>query len=205
MRTRRNYIAALLGLALLVSVPGCDQNGSEKDSGAVPPPTGHDGPKGTLDIVTEPPAGLGQFTWDLPAGWQQIQIHPGIVFAQFQTTSDADSARVTLTSLPEQGGDLLININRWREQLKIPTRISTLEEQPFETITFAGQEAALFDLQNDQTGQRILATRIISNGRAWFIKMTGTIAQVEHAKDAMIALAISMQESAPSAMPANHP
>ena len=65
----------------------------------------------------------GKPEWTLPAGWQ---AQPGsqIRYATLTIPADGKPLEVTVTALPNSGDDVegyvLVNVNRWRGQLKLP-------------------------------------------------------------------------------------
>lgn len=65
----------------------------------------------------------GKPTWTLPEGWQQ---QPGnqIRYATLVISGDGEPLEVSVTALPNAGDDdenyVLMNVNRWRGQLRLP-------------------------------------------------------------------------------------
>ena len=106
-----------------------------------------------------------------------IPNHSSLLTEAYDIENDGGVARVTISVLAGQGGDVLPNINRWRRQIGMQP-ITNLDQQPVEFIIIStGQRAVLVDLigpNDDQGGQpRILAAMIIGKNQSWFFKMTG--------------------------------
>lgn len=113
--------------------------------------------------------------WKAPTGWTRDARASGVVAAAFNAGTPQGDVRVTATSLNGDGGGILMNINRWREQLSLPA-VATLAEQPSST---PGQGATEVDLADAQGARRMVAVILASQGQTWFFKMTGAPAAVE--------------------------
>jgi hypothetical protein len=65
----------------------------------------------------------GNPTWTLPEGWQQ-QAGNQIRYATLLIPADGKPLELSVTALPNSGGDddeyVLVNVNRWRGQLRLP-------------------------------------------------------------------------------------
>ncbi len=87
--------------------------------------------------------------WTVPAGWQE-QPGGSIRYATLMIPSGDKPLELSVTALPKTPGDdenyALVNINRWRGQLKLPP--ITLEQLGAETTTVEldGATATLVDL-----------------------------------------------------------
>ena len=87
--------------------------------------------------------------WTLPAGWQ---AQPGnqFRFATLVIPSEGKPLELTVSALPNSGDNnqeyLLVNINRWRGQLKLPP--ITAEQLPAEstTVDIGGTPASVVNL-----------------------------------------------------------
>lgn len=68
-----------------------------------------------------PAAGKPHPDWQIPKGWQQ-QPGSGMRAATLVIPSGAKPLELTVTALPWSGaaGEMLSNVNRWREQLQLP-------------------------------------------------------------------------------------
>ena len=157
-----------------------------------------------------PPAGAtghaaNQTHWNAPAHWQQeadasSMLRGAYLAPNAQGQADpATSARITLMTLPGDGGGALPNINRWRAQLGLPA-LQSLDQQPVSRLNVSGSPGALLDLVGtppapDQAntppgmpslaaaadGQpiRTLVALIARPSETWFIKMSGPDSEVQ--------------------------
>jgi hypothetical protein len=93
--------------------------------------------------------------WTLPAGWEQ-RAGTDIRYATLLIPNSAAPLELSVTALPRPAGDeesyALVNINRWRGQLRLPP--ITREQLGKETTTFKldGTSATMVDLVGTATG-----------------------------------------------------
>ena len=110
-----------------------------------------------------------------PSHWAIEANSGGIVAAAFGATNASGVARATVTSLANDGGGDLANINRWREQLGLAALADlTLVER----VDF-GPEAIVVDLTNPDATDRMIAAIVATEQATWFFKLRGSIAAVE--------------------------
>lgn len=112
-----------------------------------------------------------------PESWKAEANTSGILAAAFAATNADGGARITLTSLFNDGGGPLANINRWRGQLDLPP-VATLKDQP---ATELATGAVMVDLQ-DAAGARRMIMAIVPDGlggQTWFFKLTGSVKGAE--------------------------
>ena len=179
----------LAGLSLIAG--GCDPRNDPADTGAVPPP-GHSPTthSPTHSPPTHPHPARARAGSRRPAARRaaSFRMRPArrlagkptrspIILAEFQATTPAGQARVTFTSLPEKGGDLLANINRWRAQLTLPP-VESLADVVQRPLTLCGNDGVWVDLSNPANAQRFLVATATFDGRGWYLKMIGTADQL---------------------------
>ncbi len=127
-------------------------------------------------------------SWDRPEHWQPDTEASMIATAAFRIDTQADGfVKVTVTALPGDGGGMLDNLNRWRQQVGLP-KIDALADQPKSQLSAGPVSATLFDLLAP-TGatarhQHILVAVLTEPDRTWFVKMTGPHAGVQEQKAA---------------------
>jgi len=110
-----------------------------------------------------------------PEGWAVESGGGNIVAAAFKATNDGGGARVTATSLGNDGGGDLANINRWRGQLGLPPLADLAAVERSDLV--AGLLAV--DLRNADGTDRMISVIAPSGGSTWFFKLRGTAAGVE--------------------------
>jgi hypothetical protein len=150
--------------------------------------------------------------WKLPQGWQEVP--PGQMrAASFKLMDkDAKQADVSVVPLPGLAGGDLANVNRWREQVSLPSVQEEDLPKLAQAVEIAGQTAQLYDLAGTNAGSgektRILAAVLKREGSAWFFKMTGEDALVAQQKPAFVEFLKSVSfptTAAQAQLPASHP
>lgn len=122
----------------------------------------------------------------LPDGWKEIP-NPPMLLAKYviQGTGNA-KAEVNISSLSGTGGGLLMNINRWRNQLSLPAFSDDDVSKQTQTIDWAGGKATVVDFTGtDKTGQpsRLIGIIAPQADQTWFYKLMGNPQIVEQQKD----------------------
>lgn len=113
--------------------------------------------------------------WKPPAQWKIEPVDGGVLAAAFAASNAEGGARVTATSLVNDGGGPLSNINRWREQLSLAA-LSEFSQQP---VSDVGPGTTLVDLTNPSGTDRMIAVIVPAEGMTWFFKLRGTPKGVE--------------------------
>jgi hypothetical protein len=88
-------------------------------------------------------------SWTLPSGWKELP-GGGFRFATIQIPSNGKPLELAVSSA---GGDLLANVNRWRQQLKLPPIAASDLKSEAETLQVDGHEATLVSLVGKGSGQ----------------------------------------------------
>ena len=137
-----------------------------------------------------PLAGAAKPSWEVPPGWKEVPGGPFLVakFAVGPATNVQNSVNVSMS--PGDGGGLLANVNRWRNQLSLgPVAEADLAKQvqPFD---LSGSKVSVADItgRNASNGQkmRLLAVIIPRSGETWFYKLMGSAQVVQQEKDAFL-------------------
>lgn len=130
----------------------------------------------------------GAVHWSAPAGWEE-QPASGFRKASFLARgADGKTADVSVISFPEAAGGLMANVNRWRDQLKLPPITDVV--QAGKPIPVAGRDMYFVDLVSEQPidkvggKARILGGIFPVGGETWFFKMMGPDALVESQREA---------------------
>jgi hypothetical protein len=101
----------------------------------------------------------------------------------YTVSDEHGQARITVMSLPGEGGGALNNVNRWRLQVGLP-EIDSLADQPISRLRVDGRPAALINLtgtpEDAEQPLRTLVTLVAMADETWFIKMTGPEATVQN-------------------------
>jgi len=127
-------------------------------------------------------------TWAVPADWKEGPLAQFLV-AKFIISSGDATAAVNVSSLAGDGGGLLRNINRWRQQLgQAPLTEDDLAKLP--TIAASGTQATLVDITgtDPRSNQpaRLIGVVLPLGGQTWFYKLMGDANVVAQQQAALI-------------------
>jgi len=136
---------------------------------------GMEGMGGMNGMPVTPPDPATVPTWDVPADWKPAPVTQFVV-AKFALTGQGGAATVSVSSLGGDGGGLLSNVNRWRQQLgQDPVDESALAK--LDTLNTPAGNATVVDITgvNPSSGQpaRMVGVVLGLEGRTWFYKFTG--------------------------------
>ena len=120
--------------------------------------------------------------WTPPLNWKSEKDSSGFLAATFAATNADGDARATAASLLGEGGGMLPNLNRWRDQLGLPP-LADLAQQPSSEL---GPRVPLFDLSNQAGTDRMLVAVVPAGQSTWFFKLRGSVKGVEAERAAFI-------------------
>lgn len=128
--------------------------------------------------------------WEVPAGWNP-QPAPDMLLAKFVVTGAASATtEITVSAFPGPAGGMLMNVNRWRDQLKLGKITQDELAALTSSIQVAGQVASIVDMSgtDSKTGKpaRVIAAVVPLPGKTWFFKMMGDIQLSETQKPEFI-------------------
>ncbi len=185
---------------LSLGLAGC----GEEDLGAYPAPKSAPyvepglfsglGPAASANPAASKPVGI---TWDVPEQWAEAPSTSSFLLAVFEAKGDLGDARITVSSLVNDGGGVLENINRWRGQVGLGP-IERYQQQPMAQLTVAGQVAGLIDLSAPEGAGASLDRLMVvfiprpDQGLTWYFKMSGSSATLEAQKQAFISFVESV-------------
>jgi hypothetical protein len=115
------------------------------------------------------------FTCDLPAGWQPAPLRTFSV-ATFAVEKDSQKVEVTVTPFGGGAGGLLMNVNRWRNQVHLPPVSEGELESLLNAYKVAGRPAQmvrLFSPKNAEAPLAIVAVVADRDETTWFFRMSG--------------------------------
>lgn len=116
----------------------------------------------------------------VPSNWTVEDMAGGILAAAFTATNEDGGARITATSLLNDGGGLLANVNRWREQLGLGS-VGAVDGAIFGAV---GPGTTLVSLTNAAGTDHMIVAMAASGQATWFFKIRGTPAGVEREREA---------------------
>jgi len=156
------------------------------------------GPRGMMakPAEPEPPARGGQaptiddiramFSFDRPPDWKENpQPSRGRLF-EFTADGSAGPALITLSAL-QGGGDLVGNVNRWRNQVGLDPLSEADVSKSATPVTFIGADAWLVEAIGSSSGIVVIAS--LSSEFSIFLKMSGPPATVQAQKEAFMKVA----------------
>ena len=155
---RRSVLVLIGGLAVAL-LAGCQEEEGIK-SYTVPKP-----PK---------PADKRPVTFDVPEGWRSAPLAP-MSIATFRIGEEDVPADVTITPLRGEGGGLLRNVNRWREQIGLAPIDDLQMRKELREVQVDGTPGQAVDLVGPEgpSQQRIVAVIVPRGGMTWFFRMKG--------------------------------
>jgi hypothetical protein len=105
-----------------------------------------------------------------PEGWKEMPAGQFSV-ANFSVQSGDDKAVVTVSPLGGKAGSLLENVNRWRDQVKLPKIDEEQLKKDLQPDKVGGVEAQYVKINGDK---EIILGFIVKRGdKTWFFKMMG--------------------------------
>src|SRR5262245_2598844 len=113
-----------------------------------------------------------ELKYDVPKEWSPA-ANNAVSMAAFQATDGKQRVEITISSV---GGDLLSNVNRWRDQVGLPPiAIGELAKsvRKIETLGTAGDYVEAIGPGDVTAPQTILGVRADAGGVTWFIKLRG--------------------------------
>jgi hypothetical protein len=137
--------------------------------------------KGPMQAALKQPAqgqdaGPKKIAYELPPGWVKTKPKNAVIQEQFDVIDGNDKLEATIVVLPAGAGGELANINRWREQIKLPPAKDNQEllKSLTKMETKAGP-AAFCDLDNPKApgDNRILGVIVPAPAATYFLKMMG--------------------------------
>jgi hypothetical protein len=116
-----------------------------------------------------------QLKFTVPDGWKQ-EAASGMRNAAFTVREGDQTVEITVIALSAEAGELLPNVNRWREQLLLPQTSSgdlAASTQKIGIGPAVGDFVAVAGPSDATRPQTILAAMTLYGGRSWFIKLMG--------------------------------
>ncbi len=187
--------------ALLFLLGGCGPGGSVEIA-TKRPRIGSDpvraGASAAMRFGGEMPQAEAPFRFTLPEGWKD-EGPAGMRKVNLSTGADTQCYLITL---PGEGGGLVENLNRWRNEVGLaPIRAEEAAALP--RIELLGEACPLLDVSGDYQGmggsagsdRTLLGTVLIRPTESLFIKMVGPSEEVLAHRDAFVAFVESLEEA----------
>lgn len=113
--------------------------------------------------------------WTVPEGWEKLPAQQ-MRFAAFRVSQEHPDVVLTVIPLGPEAGELLPNVNRWRQQLGLPPVSQQDLDKMVRRKQVDGLPVDLVDLSGPATANppmRMLAAILPHAGRVWFFKLVG--------------------------------
>ncbi len=149
-----------------------------------------------MGAATAPSAAADKPTWTVPADWKEGELMQILVARYVIQGPGETSAAVNVSELEGNGGGLLPNLNRWRNQLGQPA-LSEDDAAKLPSIDATGAKAVVADFTGTDArsgkAARLIGVVLPFNGQTWFYKLMGDSDLVGQQKDALIRFVQSAQ------------
>ncbi|MDE3068471.1 MAG: hypothetical protein KGJ60_13120, partial [Verrucomicrobiota bacterium] len=162
-------------------------------AGAEALPPGHPPIGGTaLTAPMTPPVASEALrpVWIVPAGWKEVPPAQFLVAEYSIADTNGARAEVNVAELAGDGGGLLPNVNRWRQQIGLDALSQGDLAKLTATVAAAGGQATLVDWTGTsaQTGApvRLVGAIVPVAGQTWFYKLMGDPGVVAGQRDAFV-------------------
>jgi hypothetical protein len=154
-------------------------NGETKETGAT---------RMLAAIVIDAPLGVPQkplppvskpVTYTAPEGWKETAGN-SMRLASLEATGPKGKLDISVTRLGG-GGDVLANVNRWRDQVSAPAITQEDLDKDATKMEISGQRATYIEAIGPEQG--ILAAIVVDGDAKWFFKAQGPVDTVEAERD----------------------
>jgi hypothetical protein len=140
------------------------------------------GPGSPIMGGDEAVAGPPPFDHRQPKGWKLGPPKP-LRKLTYLVSHEGQAGEVTVISLPAAVNDLLSNVNRWREQVKLPPVDEAGLAKLVQPISLGDSSGSYVELKGTgEGGESILGVMAVRGEEAWFFKFKGPSPLIEHEK-----------------------
>lgn len=110
-----------------------------------------------------------------PEGWSEGEVR-GMRKAAFTVVDGEQAVEITVIDLVAEAGELLPNVNRWREQIQLGETTAAELAAETQKICVGGAVGDYVELVGPEDATRpqtILAAVVLRDGKSWFVKLMG--------------------------------
>lgn len=153
----------------------------------------------TIDATAPAVTAGSGLTYATPDGWVQGKAG-GMRKAAFYVEDGGHRVDVTVIDLAATAGELLPNVNRWRQQLQLGALTEEQLKKTVQRVEIAGVEGHYVELigpKGPASGKAILAAVAIVGDKAWFFKLWGDADSALRQKDRFMDFIKSVKFQAP--------
>ncbi len=160
--SRSFQVKSASGETTAAQLPGNGMGDTNSGTGAQPP-------QASSLPFAEPTASLA---YKLPPQWTE-KDKGSVRVASFDVKDQGLTGDVSVVTLAGDGGGLLENTNRWRQQLEMAPTNQDGIKNTVKDITVDGNKGYYMALYTNMDGSGMLVSLIERDGLTWFIKMMG--------------------------------
>ncbi len=135
--------------------------------------------------------------WQVPADWKETSGGAFLVDKFLIGGDGSAQASVNVSTSSGDGGGLAANVNRWRQQLGLPTLSDAELASALTSVDVQGGKATFVDMsgKDARTGEsaRLIGAVVPQSGQTWFYKLMGDSKIVEQQKDAFTSFVRTVQ------------
>ncbi|MBI5394578.1 MAG: hypothetical protein HZA91_04700 [Verrucomicrobia bacterium] len=145
-------------------------------------------------------SGVPQPKWQVPKGWEAVE-HTQFLVAKFRVRGDGSTrADINVSNSEGGGGGLLLNANRWRQQLSLQPLDAAGMKKATATLDLPAGKASLLDFSgtDPESGQkiRLVAVVLAMLKETWFYKLMGHEPVVAREKESFMSFVRSAKYAA---------
>lgn len=131
-----------------------------------------------------------EYLWEAPVDWIKStgnSMRIGSFSLPDKKSHQNEFADLSIILLNDDGGGLVENINRWREQLGLGPLEDDKIKPAVKTINTKIGKGQFIFLQNPATKQGMLITIITHNNQSLFVKATGPLTTLKYQQEKFLA------------------
>lgn len=173
----------ILVLSVLIFAFGCSKSKEAPIEGGTAKGTPSIADNGAARMVGKTfavnvPTQKFEYTWKLPQGWTESPA-TGMRRASFEAKAGDALGDVSLVELTGQGGGMVANVNRWREQLGLPALDEAAVNSEATADRGALGELKVFTIVNPKKAERAIMAAMARHGDVTiFVKLTASSAAI---------------------------
>ena len=120
--------------------------------------------------------------WVLPKEWKEMAATEMRILSVQIHSLPAKSLDFSVVKLAGDGGGLLMNVNRWRNQLELPPLTESELQKVIHSQALGGFSFKIVDILSQNHQRESLVAILNLEGESYFFKLTGEKEKVEKEK-----------------------
>jgi len=114
-------------------------------------------------------------TYDLPPTWKPAQLRRFSLLT-FKAVEEQEEVVITVSRMGGDAGGLVMNINRWRDQVQLPAQSANEILSGVKKVEVSGEEGRLSEFSTAsgaKSPQKLVGVMVPHGGETWVFKMSG--------------------------------